>query len=492
MKVVLFALNSSYIHTNLAVRCLQDVLRKNNIESVIVEKNLKDSHNNVLYELYNHKADMYGFSAYIWNINELLNFASELKSLLPNCIIFFGGPEVSFEDYDFFKAHNYVDYIICGEGESVIADFCTSPFNYNKIIHSSQYADFTSPNIFYSNFNTPRNIVYYESSRGCPYGCSYCISSTTHGIRSKSVETVIHDLQKFENCNVIKFIDRTFNYDIERAKKIWRELQKDIYDKKYHFEVCLNLLDDQCFELFSPKFQFEIGIQSTNPETLKAINRKSDNLENLKRLKSMDNIHIHADLIVGLPFETYEIFKKSFNDVFGHCDVLQIGFLKLLKGTEIRKNAAKYNYVYSQTAPYTVLANDFLTYDEIYKLQKFETVLNRFFNSKKFSHIIDYLIPKFESPFAFFEGLAEHLPDISNLSQIKAYELFYSYAATFNIDWDVLKSYFEFDFLLNETSQCPRIFASNQSGNEYRFAFDTEHVYLINRKNHLYYLKSIV
>ena len=159
MKVVLFALNSSYIHTNLAVRCLQDVLRKNNIESVIVEKNLKDSHNNVLYELYNHKADMYGFSAYIWNINELLNFASELKSLLPNCIIFFGGPEVSFEDYDFFKAHNYVDYIICGEGESVIADFCTSPFNYNKIIHSSQYADFTS-RIFFTLILIPRATLY--------------------------------------------------------------------------------------------------------------------------------------------------------------------------------------------------------------------------------------------------------------------------------------------------------------------------------------------
>ena len=506
MKVVLFALNSSFIHTNLAVRCLYRSLTESGIDTIVIEKNLKDNRNKILYELYDAHADVYGFSAYIWNVDAMLPLAEDLRSLIPDCRIIFGGPEMSFED----DVPSFIDHIIKGEGENVIADLCLNPSNYGKVIETSRYDNFVNEGILYDSVPvTQGDMLYYESSRGCPYNCSYCLSSTIQGLRMKSAQKTLDDLKQFETLpnkiKVIKFVDRTFNCDIRRAKYIWHELLSDDYTLKYHFEICADLLDEESFVILSAlpmdKIQLEIGIQSTNAETLSAISRKSDinkALNNLARLNSLGNIHIHADLIAGLPYETYDTFKNSFNDVYGKCDMLQLGFLKLLKGTCIRRDADKWGYKYMSKAPYTVLSNDFISYGELMKLQDIESVLNRFGNSGRFDKSVSYLISLLPSPFEFYESLADFLRDIPNFSQIKAYELLYSYAAAHinEVDIDMLKSFLTFDFMINETISCPNTIRFNMidtvNKNAYRFKFDPDNVYLFDRQNRTYNIERFV
>ena len=504
MKVVLFALNSSFIHTNLAVRCLYRSLSDSGIDTVIIEKNLKDNRNKILYELYNAHADVYGFSAYIWNIDAMLSLAEDLKCLLPDCRIIFGGPEVSFDD----DVPPFIDHIICGEGENVIADLCLNPSVYGKIVQADRYDGFADEGILYDSVPvTQGDMLYYESSRGCPYNCSYCLSSTIHGLRMKSANKTIADLKHFEKLpnkiKVIKFVDRTFNSDMRRAKYIWHELLNDEFTLTYHFEICADLLDEESFMILSAlpdgKVQLEVGIQSTNPQTLAAINRKTDIdkvLHNLQRLNSLGNMHIHADLIAGLPYETYDIFKASFNDVYGKCDMLQLGFLKLLKGTCIRRDADNWGYKYMSKAPYTVLSNDFISYDELMRLQDIENTLNRFGNSGRFDKSVEYIISLSPSPFDFYDRLTDYLADLSNFSQIKAYELLYSYAAAHinEVDIDMLKSYLTFDFLTNETGSCPQSIRFNMIDlkNNYRFKFDPDNMYLFDRQNRTYNIERFV
>ena len=504
MKVVLFALNSSFVHTNLAVRCLYRPLSECGIDTVIIEKNLKDNRNKILHELYNANTDMYGFSAYIWNIDAMLSLAEDLKSLVPHCGIIFGGPEVSFDD----TVPPFIDYVIRGEGENVIADLCLNPANYGRIIEPVRYDNFVNEGILYDTVPvTQGDMLYYESSRGCPYNCAYCLSSTIHGLRMKSADKTLADLRQFETLpnkiKVIKFVDRTFNSDIRRAKYIWHELLSDEYTLTYHFEICADLLDEESFVILAAlpkdKIQLEIGVQSTNPQTLSAINRKSDVdkvLRNLQRLHSLGNMHIHADLIAGLPYETYDLFRNSFNAVYGKCDMLQLGFLKLLKGTCIRRDADKWGYKYMHGAPYTVLSNDFISCDELIKLQDIETVLNRFGNSGRFDKSVKYLISLSSSPFDFYENFTDFLSDMPNFSQIKAYELLYSYAAAHvnEVDIDLLKSFLTFDFLTNETGSCPLSIRFNMTDmkNTYRFKFDPDNIYLFDRQNRTYNIERFV
>lgn len=517
----------------MAVRCLYNVLINNNINTTVIEKNLKDRRDNVLYELYDNHADFYGFSVYIWNIKEMLSYAADLKSLLPECKILFGGPEVSFESAEFFDLYPYVDNIICGEGENVIADLCVNYFKYPKLIYSDHYKNFTSQSILYDIAPIIQgDTLYYESSRGCPYHCSYCLSSGDKNLRIKSADKTLNDLLKFEllenNIKVIKFIDRTFNYDTERANVIWNALIDNKYNKKYHFEIRADLLNDESFYILAKtpynKIQFEIGVQSLNEATLKAVDRSNNiehNLRNILKLKELNNINIHLDLIIGLPFETYNIFKNSFNVLYGNCDTLQIGFLKLLKGTKIRNESDKYHYKYMSEPPYAILSNDFLSYDEINKLHNIESIFSRYSNSYKFHNSIKYLMDFYNEPFDLFEDLSSYIKNIDSIPQTKAYELLYSYAAThineidFNVDY--LKSWLCFDFLLNENGSCPvtiyynllnRSETSEIKNNfikkhkndpaiffpaveAYRFAFSNE-IYLFDRKNRRYYAESFV
>ncbi len=274
MKAVLFALNSSYVHTNLAIRCLKNSVEDkahNKHEIVLVEKNLKDKKDEVLYNLCRQNADVYGFSCYIFNIKEMLYYAKNLKKLIPEVKIVFGGPEVSYDTEIFLKSNLYIDYVITQEAESAFIDFLDGVHN-TKVINGKTYRDFADQGIQYSvDDDFTGNIAYYESSRGCPFRCSYCLSTNFTSVRSKTPDKTLDDLlefEKFKKISIIKFVDRTFNYDIKRANEIFKGLLDEKYTKIYHMEIRPELFDDEMFEILKKypknKLQMEIGIQSTN------------------------------------------------------------------------------------------------------------------------------------------------------------------------------------------------------------------------------------
>ena len=450
MKIVLFGMNGSYSHTCLALRCLRGALERVGFSPIIVEANLKDRRDDILQSLYSEKADVYGFSCYIWNITEMMAIAADLKALLADSKIIFGGPEVSF-DTERFEQTDFVDCVVCGEGESVISELCAKVERGEalpKVLKAPRGDVMCDEGILYRDGDYKSGeLLYYESSRGCPYKCAYCLSSTECGVRAKSVEQTLHDLLEFEklenDIKVIKFVDRTFNCDRKRANAIWSALAEEKYTKKYHFEICASLLDEESFEVLSRlpvgKVQLEIGLQSTNPRTLAEVSRHIDSaqvIEATERLHKMGNMHIHLDLIAGLPYEGYESFKKSFNDAYFCCDMLQLGFLKLLHGTELRKNAEKYGIIYSKNPPYTVLETADISRDELYKLSQISDLLDRYYSSGKFSLCIDFGVRHSKSPFEFYEGLYDHITQtegrgVRKLSQTDAFRALYSYVRTF-------------------------------------------------------------
>ncbi len=450
MRVVLFALNGSYSHTCLALRCLRRPLESAGFEVILLERNLRDRRDEVLQALYEARAEIYSFSCYIWNIEETLSLAKDLSALLPNTKIFFGGPEVSF-DTERFLSCSFVDCFIRGEGEETVCELCQRIQGGEAI---PRVVDGVSPSVMRDEGILYRDgdykageMLYYESSRGCPYRCAYCLSSACEGVRAKPVETVLADMEEFERLSsdikIIKFVDRTFNFDIVRANVIWSALLDEKFKKCYHFEICASLLNEESFEIFArfPKgrIQLEIGLQSTNSETLAAVARHVSPekvLEATKRIHDMGNIHVHLDLIAGLPYEGYARFAQSFNEAYFCSDMLQLGFLKLLHGTALRRDAEKYGYVAMAKAPYTVLATKWISRDELYQLSSIADLLDRFYSSGRFASSLDYAVRRAASPFAFYEGLLDYLKssdgrDIRKLSQTDAFRLFYGYAVSF-------------------------------------------------------------
>lgn len=470
MKVALVACNASYVHTNLAVRCIARSLSLRGHEAVIIERSLKDRRREFLTALYEADADVYGFSTYIWNRDTVLSLAADLHQIRPGAKIVFGGPEISFEDPSFFDRHPFVDNIIAGEGEDAFPDYCDNPPKKHEILCGTPYGGFEAAGILYDLYpphTKTGGIVYYESSRGCPFRCSYCLSSATHGIRAKSADVTVGELARFESMegvSVIKFVDRTFNFDRRRADAIWRALAGDAFHKTYHFEVCADLLDEENFRTLAamPKgrIQLECGVQSTNPDTLRAIDRHADPqkiLAALYRIRKMGNIHIHADLIAGLPCEDYARFAKSFDDTFPVCDLLQLGFLKLLPGTNLRAKCADLGYRYSPAPPYEVLRSDCLSYEDLCRLHRIDEVLDRFAGGGHFPRTLDYLLHKESSPFAFFAALAEAIPHVRALSQRDAFSAFRRFAGARVAPED--QSYLDdrliLDWLTNEAGSLP-------------------------------------
>lgn len=422
MKILLFGLNGSFSHTNLAIRCLRRELEQSGFEVLLEELTLRDRTAHVLERLYSHRADVYGFSCYIWNLEQMLTLSRALHELLPTAKIVLGGPEVSYAT-ERFDGMDWIDAIVCGEGEKAMAELCTRLQNgepHARIIEASTFVSLENTGILYRNGEETGGILYYESSRGCPYSCAYCLSSATHGVRMKSVEQTLADMRAFEelegNCKIIKFVDRTFNADVRRANAIWRGLLEEQYHKHYHFEVCATLLNEESFEILSKfpkgKIQLEFGLQSTNPKTLAASSRHinaTQVIEAVHRIHDFGNIHVHLDLIAGLPYEDYESFANSFDQAYGSCDLLQLGFLKLLFGTELRNKKEEYGYVCLPCPPYTVLQSNWITYEQMQRLSHIAEVLERFLESGRFSHALWYLTPLMKSPFRFWEGLTGFL-----------------------------------------------------------------------------------
>lgn len=422
MKIVLFTLNGSWSHSSLALRCLRAPLERDGFEVVLIEHTLRDRTAHVLERLYRERADVYGFSCYIWNLSEMLTLGETLRALLPESRIVLGGPEVSFAT-ERFDRHAWIDAIVSGEGEDAFPRLCRAIRDrepYDRLTVAAPAAVMRDEGILYRRGEQTPEILYYESSRGCPYACAYCLSSATRGVRMKSVEQTLCDLRAFEaletDCKVIKFVDRTFNADVARANAIWRALLDDSYTKHYHFEVCASLLDEESFEILSRfpkgKIQLEFGLQSTNPETLAASSRhiKPEKvISAVRRIYEMRNIHVHLDLIAGLPYESYARFAQSFDDAYGCADMLQLGFLKLLYGTPLRERQTEYGYKCLPCPPYTVLESRWITYPEMQRLSHIAETLDRYLESGRFAHTLWYLTPLMPSPFAFWEGLTDYL-----------------------------------------------------------------------------------
>ena len=474
MKIVLFGINGSFSHSNLAIRCLRDPLEQAGFEVVLVEHTLRDRTAHILEHLYRESADIYGFSCYIWNIESMLTLAQTLKSLLPSSKIVLGGPEVSY-GLERFEDFSWIDAIVRGEGEEAmlaLAQAIQEGREYPRV-SGGDAVTFSDAGVHYREGEETGGILYYESSRGCPYSCAYCLSSATHGVRFKSVEQTLDELLEFEkvhtNCKIIKFVDRTFNADVKRANAILQALLDEKYTKSYHFEICATLLNEESFDILSRfpkgKVQLEIGLQSTNPETLAASSRHIDAhkvIDAARRIREVGNVHVHLDLIAGLPYEDYKSFAKSFNDSYGASDMLQLGFLKLLHGTELRERAEEYEYRYLPTPPYTVLQSKWITYTEMQRLTHIAEVLDRYLESGRFTHALWYLTPKMPSPFAFWEGLSLYLEEsdtrpLQRISQPDAFRYLLDYAKEKmeNVDLSQLKQMLAADFAQHENKNPP-------------------------------------
>jgi hypothetical protein len=391
---------------------------------------------------------------------------------MPKVLIILGGPEVSFDSARLLEKCP-ADIVVSGEGEETLREILSQkePGKIKGITYRDDHRIITNPprgklNLSaipfpYSESNIPANkIIYYESSRGCPSSCGYCLSHGEKPVRFLPTERVFADLDFFIKLRVtqVKFTDRTFNCDKKRANQIWNYIMdNDNGYTNFHFEVSANYIDDfesSCLTRApSGLFQFEIGIQSTNPETLKLINRDMElpnAIENIKKLTSHKNIHIHLDLIAGLPLEGYERFKESFNTVYGlNPDMLQLGFLKLLKGSALREKATELGIVYNDAPPYEVLYTNDISYDEIKNLKSIEAMLDMLYNSGNFKKSLKYVQGFFDSPFGFFEAFSQHWKSQGfhrvSKSLPTVYEIFYLFAKPF-CDARVLANYIKFDW----------------------------------------------
>ncbi len=422
MKTVIVGINSKYIHTMLSVRYLAASLNESlhsfaDSFCVYREFSVNMSSDSVLESLYNENADVYCFSTYIFNVDFVLRVVRNLKRIKPDSIIILGGPEVTYENEQILRDNPQIDFISCGEGEVSLAALVNSLDRTSMLSKEKVYAEkicgtaFIYNNMYISfpfappicNFDTlpfpyteeelsdsGNKILYYESSRGCPFGCSYCLSSADTHVRFKSVAKTCEELQRFIDAKVriVKFIDRTFNADRKRAEEIVAYIiSRDNEITSFHFEVAPWLVTERFVDLLKTArpglFQLEIGIQSTNLETLEAINRKvsfEKVKESILKLK-LAPIHIHVDLIAGLPYESFERFGRSFDDVMElECDCLQLGFLKMLKGTQIT-HQDEHEYIYEENSPYQILSNKYISYSELRLLEKISNILDLYLNS---------------------------------------------------------------------------------------------------------------
>ena len=439
MKVTLVGINAKYIHSNLAVRFLKSYTEDLNYECEIMEFSINDQIERILEEILRSKPKIVALSCYIWNREYVMSIASLIKLVDSEIEILYGGPEVSY-DCEAFLANNVGDYVIEGEGEETYKEFinwkiecevnskeCNTTSienilgiyyrNNNKICYNGKrpLMDINKVVFPYSEEKFTKKIVYYEASRGCPFSCKYCLSSTSHGVRFLDAERVKKELKFMvdKKVQLVKFVDRTFNCNSKFAKEIWQYLINLKSDTTFHFEISADLLTSQELDILSkaPKgrFQFEVGVQTTNPVVLNNISRfvTFDEIKDkVSKVKKIGTINQHVDLIAGLPGENYESFKQSFNDVYSiHAEVIQLGFLKLLKGSGMMSEVSKWGMVYSPYPPYEILKTRNISYEELVKLKRVEKMVDKYYNSQKFSTILKYFVKKFNTPFEFYYEL---------------------------------------------------------------------------------------
>ena len=483
MKVLLVSLNAKFIHSSLALRYIFEYCSHYKEQMKVLELTINHEENDLIKEIYQESPDVIGFSCYIWNMQQIKTLIPILKELLPQTQIILGGPEVSYDAQTLFDELP-IDGVMLGEGEATWADYMAYLNNtgldrsaidgliyreaHKVIVNKPRKPMALSelPFVYGDLTGLEHKIMYYEASRGCPFSCQYCLSSAEKGVRFMPLERVKEELGYFlaHKVKQIKFVDRTFNANKGYAIAIWDYLiQNDNGHTNFHFEIAAELIDEvmlDCLKDARPGLiQFEIGVQSTNPEVLKIIKRPMP-FEEIKSVvlavKSLGNIHQHLDLIAGLPKEDFASFRRSFNDVISlRPEQFQLGFLKLLHGSGLRRDARMHGIRYKAQPPYEVLYTKEVSFSEMLCLHQIEELLERYYNSERFKLSLEYLFALSESPFDFFH-------DLSNYWQSKGYDKIQHKKASYylklvefaqtqpSVDLTTIKELVRLDWLLNE------------------------------------------
>lgn len=500
MKILLAACNAKYIHSNLAVYNLKSCSGEYSSRVVVKEYTINQIRDDILKDIYLEQPDVICFSCYIWNISFVRELVPDLKKILPQVEFWAGGPEVSYDAVEFLKKNPAFFGVMVGEGEETFHELAgyyieRKPETLSEIrgvafrdenkdrniVHTGwrELMDLSKVPFAYSNLTEFKNrIIYYESSRGCPFSCSYCLSSIDKKLRFRDIELVKKELQFFIDNKVpqVKFVDRTFNCKHDHAMEIWRYItEHDNGITNFHFEISADLLRAEELALMKTMrpglIQLEIGVQSTNPRTIKAIRRTMD-FEKLKRIveqiHSFGNIHQHLDLIAGLPYEGYDSFHKSFCDVYTlHPEQFQLGFLKVLKGSHMMEMTGEYQILYKDREPYEVLSTAWLTYEEILRLKMVESMVEVYYNSGQFKNTLVFLEKYFDDPFRMYEALGRFYEkkgysEISH-SRMRRYEILMEFAGEQKeIPLEALSDVMLLDLYLRENLKSRPSFASDQ------------------------------
>ena len=500
MKILLAACNAKYIHSNLAVYNLKSCSGEYSSRVVVKEYTINQIRDDILKDIYLEQPDVVCFSCYIWNISFVRELVPDLKKILPQVEFWAGGPEVSYDAVEFLKKNPAFFGVMVGEGEETFHELAgyyieRKPETLSEIrgvafrdenkgrdiVHTGwrELMDLSKVPFAYSNLTEFKNrIIYYESSRGCPFSCSYCLSSIDKKLRFRDIELVKKELQFFIDNKVpqVKFVDRTFNCKHDHAMEIWRYItENDNGITNFHFEISADLLRAEELALMKTMrpglIQLEIGVQSTNPQTIKAIRRTMD-FEKLKRIveqiHSFGNIHQHLDLIAGLPYEGYDSFHKSFCDVYAlRPEQFQLGFLKVLKGSHMMEMTGEYQILYKDREPYEVLSTAWLTYGEILRLKMVESMVEVYYNSGQFKNTLVFLEKYFDDPFRMYEALGRFYEkkgysEISH-SRMRRYEILMEFAGEQKeIPSEALSDVMLLDLYLRENLKSRPSFASDQ------------------------------
>ena len=496
MKILLAACNAKYIHSNPAVYDLRAFASEYKEHILLGEYTINQTKDEILKEIYRSGAEVVCFSCYIWNISFVRELIFDLKKILPGTAFWVGGPEVSFDAENFLKEMPQVTGVMVGEGEETflelaryyiekkgtLADIRGIAFRENgEIFHNGwrKVMDLSRVPFAYEQTEDFANrIIYYESSRGCPFSCSYCLSSIDKKLRFRNLELVKKELQFFLDKKVpqVKFVDRTFNCKHDHAMEIWKYiLEHDNGVTNFHFEISADLLREEELELMSRMrpglIQLEIGVQSTNPDTIRAIHRNMDlkKLEaSVARVKSFGNIHQHLDLIAGLPCEDYESFRRSFEQVYRmKPDQLQLGFLKVLKGSSMYHEAQKYEILYKEKEPYEVLSTAWLSYEDILKLKMVESMVEVYYNSGQFRKTLSWIETFYQEMFSFYESLGAYYEEkgyeeISH-SRLRRYEILLEFLKErTQLPVNTASQHMVYDLYLREKLKKRPVFAMDQ------------------------------
>lgn len=484
MKVLLTTLNAKYTHHNLALRYLRAYCEQDFPQLTAVEYNINQQLSLIFSELVDQNPDVLGFSCYIWNIEQTLELIVDIKKVLPDVVILLGGPEVSFDYEPLMEAYPQIDYIVAGEGEEPFCQLLKILEKTNEpsleqltsipgLVYRSQNAVISNPTMVMDLKKVPgayqdhlneveHKIVYYEASRGCPFRCEFCLSSRTGKVRYFPMEQVKEELTRLSQLGIeqIRFVDRTFNCDPKRAYELIKFMIELDTTTRFQLEIGGDLLTEEMIQLLERapynRLQFEIGVQSTNPATLRGIGRTTDLdklAENCRKLRKRTKVRFLLDLIAGLPEESFERFGHSFDYVFQLKPTkIQLGFLKLLKGSHLRQRTREFGCLYTEKAPYEVLKTDSISYQELAFLKIIESLVETLYNSGRFSSSLDYLIARNQvRPFEFFSELAEKWK--AKGYHLVSHSLFNLYRLLWDLMGDsdpVLRDYLRFDFCAHE------------------------------------------